>query len=84
MRAASERLRAGIERVRGSLEELASVAAPGGGHAPGADVDGARLTALDLVLRGTPHAEAASTAGEKFPGVDAGLLLDEVAEASAG
>ena len=83
MRAAAERLRAGIERVRDSLAGL-EFAAPGGGHAPGADVDGARLTALDLVLRGTPHAEAASMLAEKFPGVDAGLLLDEVAETSAG
>ena len=52
VRAAAERLRAGIDRLRGSLEELASAPA-GAGHEPGADVDGARLTALDLVLRGT-------------------------------
>ena len=83
VRAASERLRAGIDRLRGSLDQLASVPAADG-HKPGADVDGARLTALDLVLRGTPRDEAAATLGEKFPGVDGGLLFDEVSKASTG
>jgi hypothetical protein len=88
VRAGAERLRAAIERVRSSLEEArsqaASAAGAPAGHAPDADVDGARLTALDLVLRGTPRDQAASELAEKFPGVDAALLLDEVAEASAG
>jgi hypothetical protein len=83
VRAASERLRAGIERARADLEQLEGDSAPAG-HAPEADVDGARLTALDLVLRGTSRDEAAALLGEKFPGVDAGLLLDEVEQASAG
>ena len=83
VRAAAERLRAGIDRVRSSLDEVASAPA-GAGHDPDADVDGARLTALDLVLRGTPRDEAASILGEKFPGVDGGLLFDEVAQASTG
>jgi hypothetical protein len=88
VRAAAERLRAAIGRARSSLEqarsEAADAAAVPTGHAPDADVDGARLTALDLVLRGTPRDQAASELAEKFPGVDAGLLLDEVGEDSAG
>jgi hypothetical protein len=84
VRAAAERLRAGIARLRGSLEDLENAPTAVAGHAPGADVDGARLTALDLVLRETPRAEAESMLSEKFPGIDAGLLLDDVAQASAG
>ena len=86
VRAAAERLRGAIERVRSSLDEASaqSAAPAAAGHAPDADVDGARLTALDLVLRGTPRDEAASELAQKVPGVNAALLLDEVAEASVG
>lgn len=87
VRSAAERLRAGLTRIREGAEELASRSArpaAAGGHAPGADVDGARLTALDLVLRKTPRADARALLEKQFPGVDAGLLLDEVAATSPG
>ena len=79
--AAVQRLRAGLARVRDEVDALASAAAPSGlvgAHEPGADIDGARLTALDLVLQDTPRSEARSLIAEQFPGVDAGLLLDEI------
>ncbi len=78
VRAAAERLRAGLAKLREEIEGRAADPVTEGRHDPGADVDGARLTALDLVLRGTPRTEARALLAEKFPGVDAGLLLDEI------
>lgn len=75
--AAMRRLREGLARVRDEVDALAA-SATSGAHEPGADVDGARLTALDLVLQDTPRSDAMSLIAEQFPGVDAGLLLDEI------
>ncbi len=78
VRAAAERLRAGLAKLREEIEARAASTVTAGGHDPGADVDGARLTALDLVLRGKPRTEAHALLADEFPGIDAGLLLDEI------
>jgi hypothetical protein len=54
---------------------------PVGGDAPEGDEEGARLEALDLVMRGTDRAEAERELAAAFPGVDAGRVLDEAAAA---
>ncbi len=86
VRAGVERLRAGLARVREEVDALGAHVLAGeraGRHASGADVDGARLTALDLVLRDTPRSQARSVIVAQFPGVDADLLLDEIAGTSS-
>ncbi len=45
----------------------------------GADVAGARLVALDLILRGVPRDEAVLRLAADYPGVDAAALVDEAA-----
>ncbi len=52
---------------------------PIGGDAPEGADEGARLVALDLVMRGTDRAAAERELRASFPGVDAGPLLDEAA-----
>ena len=81
VRAAVDRLRAGLARVRDEVEALGGAEVDGAqhaSHAVGADIDGARLTALDLVLRDTPRDQARSLISGQFPGVDVDALLDEL------
>ena len=44
-----------------------------------ADVSGARLVALDMVMSGVPRDEAVLRLAADFPGVDVATLLDEAA-----
>ncbi|MFL5859319.1 MAG: DivIVA domain-containing protein [Solirubrobacteraceae bacterium] len=75
------------EEVSPESAELRSVAGEtshgNGGDQPepvpqGADVEGARLIALNMALNGTPREEAARYLTENFQLPDAGVLLDEV------
>jgi hypothetical protein len=54
---------------------------PVGGDAPEGAEEGARLVALDLLVRGTERADAERELAGAFPGVDAPRLLDEAAAA---
>lgn len=54
---------------------------PVGGDAPEGSEDGARLVALDLVMRETPRDEALLRLAASFPGVDAARVYDEAAGA---
>lgn len=95
VRAVSGRLRGEVARARAAVHDLhASVPAPppgpavhepaaGGGDPEPEPDDGARLVALDLVLRDVPRADAERDLAASFPGADAARLLDE-AGASLG
>lgn len=72
-------VRAGVEAI-----EIAPAAAPAPAPAvPAAEPDlaGARIVALDLVLRGVARDEAVLRVAAEFPGVDAAGLVDEAATA---
>lgn len=45
------------------------------------DLSGARIVALDLVLRGVPRDDAVLRLAADYPGVDVATLLDEAAAA---
>lgn len=88
VRAASAEIAAEIGRLRVELPDLAAEPAPAvaptplteppvGGDAPEGDVEGARLVALELVMRGEAEAEARKHLEGAFPGVDAQALLAE-------
>ena len=77
LRGGVARLQAEVEGLRSSLEEIPApeplVAADG----DGGDADGARIVALDLMLRGTPRDEAVLRLAADYPDLDAAALLDE-------
>lgn len=80
---AAARLRGELELVRASVESIPEPApepepASADPEEP-ADVSGARLVALDLVLRGVPRDEAVLRLAADFPGVDVATLLDDAA-----
>ena len=86
VRAASAEIAAEIGRLRVELPDLAAEPAPTsaptplseppvGGDAPEGDVEGARLVALELLMRGEPDAEARRHLESAFPGVDAAAVL---------
>ncbi len=88
VRAAAAEIAAEIGRLRVELPDLAAEPAPApvptplteppvGGDAPEGDVEGARLVALELVMRGEDEAEALKHLEGAFPGVDAAAVLAE-------
>lgn len=82
VRAGASRLKADIARLRAGIEEL-SEPAPVPEPLADPDTEGARLVALDLVLRGTPREEAVLRLAADFPGVDAARLVDEARATSS-
>jgi hypothetical protein len=97
VRGTAARLRGEVARARAAVHDLhgsaltrapaAAVEPPVGGDDPDPELepedDGARLVALDLVLREVSRADAERELAESFPGSDAARLLDE-AGASLG
>jgi hypothetical protein len=83
VRAAVTRMHGEVARARAAVHDLhASAGAPAPVPAdpePEPEDDGARLVALDLVMRDVPRAEAERQLAESFPGSDAARLLDEAA-----
>lgn len=86
VRAASAEIAAEIGRLRVELPDIAATSAPPpaptplteppvGGDAPEGDVEGARLVALELVMRGEDDEQARKHLQESFPGVDAANVL---------
>ena len=84
VRAASAEIAAEIGRLRVELPDIAAAPAPPptplteppvGGDAPEGDVEGARLVALELVMRGEDDEQARKHLQESFPGVDAANVL---------
>ncbi len=86
VRAASAEIAAEIGRLRVELPDLAVEPAPApaptplteppvGGDAPEGDVEGARLVALELMMRGEDEGEARRHLEEAFPGIDAASVL---------
>lgn len=87
VRAASAEIAAEIGRLRVEIPDLSAPAAapaptplaepPVGGDAPEGDVEGARLVALELVMRGEGDEEARRHLEATFPGVDAASVLEQ-------
>lgn len=86
---AAEVLREELTAIRASVEAIPSPPEPEPEPAPApapavpdageGDVAGARLVALDMVVRGVPRDEAVLRLAADFPGVDVATLLDEAA-----
>ncbi len=76
LRGGVARLQAEVEGLRSSIEEIPVPEQPVAADA-NTDADGARIVALDLMLRGTPRDEAVLRLAADYPGVDAAALLDE-------
>ncbi len=100
VRGTAARLRGEVARARAAVHDLHGIAlTPGAGgrrsslrsaatiRRPSltepAD-DGARLVALDLVMRDVPRADAERELQASFPGSDAARLLDEAAASLGG
>ena len=96
VRAASAEIAAEIGRLRVEIPDLASAPVPEvpspptplteppvGGDAPEGDVEGARLVALELVMRGEDDEAAERHLRESFPGVDAAGILSRTRETLA-
>jgi len=93
VRGTAARLRSEVARARAAVHDLhGSALTPPPAPAPepvvdepAADVDaepqddGARLVALDLVMRDVPRADAERELRASFPGSDAARLLDDAA-----
>ena len=71
-------VRAELDAVAASLQGAAGPPSPAEARAPAADVEGARLIALNMALNGTPREETAKYLDENFSLQDAGGLLEEV------
>lgn len=92
VRSASAEIAAEIGRLRVEIPDLATAAPapvapptpltepPVGGDAPEGDIEGARLVALELVMRGEDDATAARHLEGAFPGVDAAAVLAQTRE----
>lgn len=97
VRAASAEIAAEIGRLRVEIPDLARVPVvpevptrptplsepPVGGDAPEGDVEGARLVALELVMRGEDEEAAERHLRGAFPGVDAAEILEQTRETLA-
>ena len=73
-----------LAAVRAAVEAIPAVPEPApepaaAPDADDADLSGARLVALDMVVRGVPRDEAVLRLAADFPGVDVATLLDEAA-----
>ena len=95
VRGTAARLRGEVARARAAVQDLHGSAltppAPEPELEPAADEpdpepqdDGARLVALDLVMRDVPRADAERELQASFPGSDAARLLDEAAASLGG
>ena len=98
VRGTAARLRGEVARARAAVHDLhgaaltpappAALEPPVGGDDPTPEPepedDGARLVALDLVMRDVPRAEAERELQASFPGSDAARLLDEAAAGLGG
>ena len=93
VRGTAARLRGEVARARAAVHDLhGSVltppepepVAPAPEPDPEPQDDGARLVALDLVMRDIPRADAERELQASFPGSDAGRLLDEAAAGLGG
>ena len=95
VRGTAARLRGEVARARAAVHDLhgsaLTPAPPAPEPEPVADEpapepqdDGARLVALDLVMRDVPRADAERELQASFPGSDAARLLDEAAAGLGG
>ena len=95
VRGTAARLRGEVARARAAVHDLhgsALTPAPptpepepvADEPAPEPQDDGARLVALDLVMRDVPRADAERELQASFPGSDAARLLDEAAAGLGG
>ena len=95
VRGTAARLRGEVARARAAVHDLHGSALtpppPEPEPEPVADEpdpepqdDGARLVALDLVMRDVPRADAERELQASFPGSDAARLLDEAAASLGG
>lgn len=84
VRSSAAEIAAEVARLRVEIPDLAAEAAqrptpltepPVGGDAPEGDLEGARLVAMELVMRGEDEATAREHLGKAFPGVDAASVL---------
>jgi len=97
VRATAARLRGEVARARAAVHDLhGSAVTPAAPEpepvapalAPEPDLepqdDGARLVALDLVMRDVPRADAERELKASFPGSDVARLLDDAASSLGG
>ena len=95
VRGASAEIAAEIARLRVDIPDLAAAPAPVtevpkrptplteppvGGDAPEGDVEGARLVAMELLMRGEDEQAATKHLEEAFPGVDGASVLAQTRE----
>ena len=95
VRGASAEIAAEIARLRVEIPDLAAAPAPAaeapqrptplteppvGGGAPEGDVEGARLVAMELLMRGEDEEAAREHLEEAFPGVDGASVLAQTRE----
>jgi len=90
VRGTAARLRGEVARARAAVHDLhgSALTPPEPEPEPEPDPepqdDGARLVALDLVMRDIPRADAERELQASFPGSDAARLLDEAAASLGG
>ena len=93
VRGTAARLRGEVARASAAVHDLHGSAltppepepvAPAPEPDPEPQDDGARLVALDLVMRDVPRADAERELQASFPGSDAARLLDEAAASLGG
>lgn len=89
VRAASAEIAAEVGRLRVELPDIAATPAPAptplteppvGGDAPEGDLEGARLVAMELLMRGEDEETATKHLKEAFPGVDGAAVLAQTRE----
>ena len=95
VRGASAEIAAEIARLRVEIPDLAAAPAPVaevpkrptplteppvGGDAPEGDVEGARLVAMELLMRGEDEQAATKHLEDAFPGVDGASVLAQTRE----
>ena len=95
VRSASAEIAAEIGRLRVEIPDLAATPVPAaelpkrptplteppvGGDAPEGDVEGARLVAMELLMRGEDEEAARGHLEEAFPGVDGASVLAQTRE----
>lgn len=94
VRSASAEIAAEVGRLRVEIPDLVAVPPaptpaprptpltepPVGGDAPEGDIEGARLVALELVMRGEDDAAAREHLEGAFPGVDAAAVIAQTRE----
>jgi len=86
VRATAARLRGEVARARAAVHDLHGSAVTPAAPEPDLEPqdDGARLVALDLVMRDVPRADAERELKASFPGSDVARLLDDAASSLGG